>query len=335
MNPISVNIEITQRCLQHCMVCSSLSAPYKGSQYDLACDPIIKSIGLLQDRYGIKEISLSGGEPLLHPDIFRIIAGLRKIVPRSVNIMLYTSGIIHDIKGNLKPVGAVELNNLYEAGLNKIIVDIYSINNETYNILTDTTDRLKIALETLDNAIAYWGHHKSWDCKHDKNNSIEPQINTVITKINLNEIEKILEFARSKDIQVNMLGLVLHGRALEHREKLKLTINQWQSLSEYLQTKLKSGRYKLRIGTPLCQSGLCECGKGKINIRYDGKIHGCEVFKNSLLTCESILNDGNEWLESPYIKHEIKELNSIKNLQTDISIACPIQAMQLINREEK
>lgn len=42
--------------------------------------------------------------------------------------------------------------------------------------------------------------------------------------------------------------------------------------------------HSIRIGVPLLgetQESHCEAANGKLNIRYDGKVFPCEVFKNS------------------------------------------------------
>ena len=63
--------EIIQKCPNNCIFCSS------NSNYDrkdiIDFETFKNTIKFFCDNGGIKEISLSGGEPLLHPQIIEII----------------------------------------------------------------------------------------------------------------------------------------------------------------------------------------------------------------------------------------------------------------------
>ena len=63
--------EIIQTCPNNCLFCSSCSSLDKLKMIDI--EVFKKVIDHLVKKGGIEEISLSGGEPLLHPYIFEMI----------------------------------------------------------------------------------------------------------------------------------------------------------------------------------------------------------------------------------------------------------------------
>ena len=64
--------EIIQKCPNNCLFCSSCADITK--ENIISYQDFTKTIDYFHEKYGIKEISLSGGEPLLHPDLYKMIA---------------------------------------------------------------------------------------------------------------------------------------------------------------------------------------------------------------------------------------------------------------------
>lgn len=63
--------EVIETCPNNCLFCSSCSSITKNKMIDI--DLFKRTIDYLIKKGGIEEISLSGGEPLLHPNIFEMI----------------------------------------------------------------------------------------------------------------------------------------------------------------------------------------------------------------------------------------------------------------------
>jgi cyclic pyranopterin phosphate synthase len=86
---------------------------------------IQRIVGIGVERLGVRELRLTGGEPLLRPDLVGIIAGLRKQHPR-LPISMTTNG-----------VGlAQKAQALKDAGLTRINVSLDSLREETFTRLT-------------------------------------------------------------------------------------------------------------------------------------------------------------------------------------------------------
>ena len=68
--------EILKACPNNCLFCSSNAS--------INCNEVIelelfkKTLNHIYDKYGIEEISISGGEPFLHPNLFEIIKACKE-----------------------------------------------------------------------------------------------------------------------------------------------------------------------------------------------------------------------------------------------------------------
>ena len=69
-----ISFEITQKCLNNCLHCSSCSDNYCNRQinYETICKTVDSMPGI-----GVKRVCLSGGEPFLHPDLEKVVAYIK------------------------------------------------------------------------------------------------------------------------------------------------------------------------------------------------------------------------------------------------------------------
>lgn len=166
--------ETTRRCNLACKHCRALAQnhPYENELNTKASFKLLEQI----KEVGNPIIILTGGEPLLRDDIFDIAAygtklGLRMVM--APNGTLITRENAQKIK---------------DSGIKRISVSLDGSTPETH----DTFRGIKNAFEKSIQGI-----------KIAKQAGIEFQINTVITKTNLDQIPKILELAEN-------LGAVAH-----------------------------------------------------------------------------------------------------------------------------
>ena len=135
--------EIIETCPNNCLFCSSCSSINKKRMIDYkkfkeVIDYFI-SIG------GIKEISISGGEPLLHPELLRMI---RYCKLNNIKTVLFTSGIKLRTKMTEEDKEMLELNlrNQYKSYLSE------GMSKEEFDILIEK--QIKIYL---------WYNEKTFD----------------------------------------------------------------------------------------------------------------------------------------------------------------------------
>ena len=96
--------------------------------------------------------------------------------------------------------------------------------------------------------------------------------------------------------KVSVLRLVLQGRALENLSLVKLTNEENVEVARFIRTLHDSNSGKVRIGLPYSDSNCriyCKAATDKINIRYDGNVYPCEVFKDDILNAKLGYNPDN------------------------------------------
>ena len=134
-------------------------------------------------------------------------------------------------------------------------------------------------------------------------------------KCNYLEISETIELCENLGIsKISFLRLVPHGRAKKNRNKILLDEVETAELKKRLYNiSMKMQSIKVRIGTPLagieCRHN-CEAANGKLNIKYNGCVYPCEVFKNE----DVVLLDGIK-VDNIYIESLSKIYNSSLYLQ--------------------
>jgi len=261
-----VSVEIIQKCPNRCLHCSSLADSSCTTKIETnEVRKIIDSAAKLHTEV----LSISGGEPFLHSGLTEISTYAKS---KGIAVYIYTSGVIFNDTGEVSSISEEVLRMLFSIAIDKIIFDIPAISEDVYNGFTGSVGYQKFAFESIHAA---------------QRIGLCTEIHFVPTKINLDEVEKVIHFAQETGInQVSFLGLVPHGRAEENRDKLVLSAEENQTLKE---TLAKFQHQKIRIGIPLQLEDseyCCYAGKNKLCIRYDGLEFGCEAFKYIQL-CDS------------------------------------------------
>ncbi len=272
--------EIIQKCPNNCIFCSSKSSYQKDNIIDFTT--IKRTIDFFVKNGGIKEISLSGGEPLLHPNIFEIIEYCHNY---GIFTTVYTSGIVRNTSNALSAnphfekilnqynkrifseISIETFSKLNQAGLNKVVFDMQASEVDEYNALMGTKNNFTSLLKSMLNASKF---------------NFATSIHFIPNKLNFQQFKDVFELAELAGIdEVRVLKFVPQGRGKENKEDLQLTNDE---LSEFLKScsAINSDSTKLKIGIPLQQQNTHKCTAGfdKIDIRYDGQILPCPAFKD-------------------------------------------------------
>lgn len=114
-NFTSVRLEITSKCNLNCKYCHNLDFANKND--DMSTEEIKKLIYSLKDL-GVNKILLTGGEPLLNPDIIEIVQ------------LLTDLNIKSDLVTNGKLLSYELINKLANAGLKRIRISIDGLGEE-------------------------------------------------------------------------------------------------------------------------------------------------------------------------------------------------------------
>ena len=321
--------EIIEACPNECKFCSSNSCIDK--KQIVSFDDFKRVIYHFESRGGIEELSLSGGEPFLHPDLLKMVEYAKSFGIRTV---IFTSGIKRPLPlddgtikyyeeemGNrLKQIKQHEpwnerLKNNVKKYYERIICpSVFSpiTKQELYVLKNFGLDKIVFDYQAYEHETDEYimgRNRQKYECLLDSlmNASIvgiETDVHFIPMKPNYKEIVDILEMLEiAKVNNISILKFVPQGRGLKNINDLMLSDNE---LVEFMKL-LDSYRYlysgNIRIGIPLMEESRHKCNAGleKLVIKYDGTILPCPAFKE--LDADTMK------------KHGIKYYNIYENLE--------------------
>ena len=175
-----LRVSVTDRCNFRCTYCMPLDE-YKWieRQEVLSFEEIERLVRLFLD-FGIQKVRLTGGEPLVRRDLYRLIARLAA-VPGLADISLTTNGALL----------AEQADALYAAGLRRINVSVDTLNKDRFTALTKRGN--------LDEVMAGLFAAKKAGMSPIKLNAV------IIRGTNDDEILTLVDFARKNGFEMRFI----------------------------------------------------------------------------------------------------------------------------------
>lgn len=277
-----ISIEILQRCPNRCIYCSSHSNP---QATHIIPFEIIKNVIDDAKSLGCKTVCLSGGEPFLHPHILNIISYIAKL---QLTCYVYTSGIY--MKDEVYSSLPNEYIEAIRGMVDKVIFNVEADSSTLYDKIMGTDvggfDMMKKSIN---------------DCV---SSGLVVETHVVPMQVNFKHLKSIFEMCYQLGVsKVSILRLVLQGRALEILSLVKLTGEDSWEVTKLIKALKEAYKGKVRIGLPYSDSNCriyCKAASDKINVRYDGNVYPCEVFKDDLLNAKLGCEPDNVWKDSFY-----------------------------------
>ncbi len=298
--------EIIEKCLNNCMFCSSNSNCNK-SQI-ISFEDFKRVIDYFMSTGGIEELSLSGGEPFLHPDIMKMVAYSKSLGIRTV---IFTSGvsnnslseeekinITNEMNKRLQEVNEEEPDNEF---LKQKISDFYTNLMNSSNFTSIPKDLLlelkRIGLDKIVfdyQAYEYETDHMLMGRKEVSRLSLlkslitasliglEVDVHFVPMKPNYKEIGDILEMLEIADVKnISILNFLPQGRGKNNSYALQLSEEEIKEFFKLLEEYKKIYSGNIRIGIPLQGEDTHKCNAGleKLDIKFDGTVLPCPAFK--------------------------------------------------------
>ncbi len=190
-----LRVSLTHECNYACLYCADESAksttaasllgnPIPAKKSLLPVDGLIKMISNLHAELQLDTVRLTGGEPMLYPDLLSVVSGLKNLgIPK---IAMTTNG--HQFYS--------QANALKAAGLSSVNISIDALEVETFKKMSRNKG-LENVLRSIDKALEI---------------GLELKLNTVVLKgINDSQILALLEFAMNKGILIRFLELMPMG----------------------------------------------------------------------------------------------------------------------------
>lgn len=277
-----ISIEILQRCPNRCIYCSSHSNP---QATHIISFEIIKNIIDDAKSLGCKTVCLSGGEPFLHPQILDIISYIAK---QQLICYVYTSGIY--MKDEVYSSLPNEYIEAIRGMVDKVIFNVEADSSTLYDKIMGTDvggfDMMKKSIN---------------DCV---SSGLVVETHVVPMQVNFKHLKSIFEMCYQLGVsKVSILRLVLQGRALVNLSLVKLTGEDGREVTKLIKALKEAYKGKVRTGLPYSDSNCriyCKAASDKINVRYDGNVYPCEVFKDDLLNAKLGCEPDNVWKDSFY-----------------------------------
>lgn len=189
----SIRLEITSKCNLNCSYCHN--SKYANSKDDLSYEQIKNLINCVINDNDIKKILLTGGEPLINPNVVDLV---RFITSKGIKCDMVTNGIL------LTKEKMLELD---KAGLKRIRLSIDDISTKNHN-------RDNINSQIILNKI------------HDivDNTSIEVCIHTVVTPDNVDNLFELYQTViNSGAKRWRVFDIGYQGALVENDKKYDLT----------------------------------------------------------------------------------------------------------------
>ena len=302
-----ISIEILQRCPNRCIYCSSHSNPQ--ATHIIPFD-IIKNVIDDAKSLGCKTVCLSGGEPFLHPQILDIISYIAK---QQLTCYVYTSGIY--MKDEVYSSLPNEYIEAIRGMVDKVIFNVEADSSALYDQIMGTDvggfDMMKKSIN---------------DCV---SSGLVVETHVVPMQVNFKHLKSIFDMCYQLGVsKVSILRLVLQGRALENLSLVKLTGEDSREITKLIKALKEAYKGKVRTGLPYSDSNCriyCKAASDKINVRYDGNVYPCEVFKDDLLNkslgCQpdNVLKDSfsNIYNKSAYLNFVRDRIAAFKKMDGD------------------
>ncbi|MDF2835351.1 MAG: pqqE [Paenibacillus sp.] len=273
--PYALSAEITHRCPLHCVYCSNPIELTK-RENELTTEDWIRVFEEASEL-GIVQIHLTGGEPLLRPDVDQLIRRAREL---GLFVNLITSG-----------VGVTEkrLQQLIKAGIDSIQLSVQASESD----LADTIAGSK-------------SHEfKERTAKMIRDAGLSLHMNVVLHRQNIHLVEDMIELCVSWGAnRLELANTQYYGWALLNRQHLLPTRAQLTAAEEaYIRAKARFGQ-KLELIWVLpdyyeeypkpCMGGW---GEISMTVAPDGKVLPCTAASSiKTLKFESVKERNLQWI---------------------------------------
>lgn len=265
---MEIHFEIENKCLLRCKHCSSYASEY-GKQLKYTPEQMID---FLNSIAGKKSVYLTGGEPMLYPEILSLLEKIQQHV-EDVTLGMFTTGTVEE-QGVIRSISKEWAEKLRKAGLSICYLSLYSIEEKQHDWMTGINGSFKILKNNIQ-ALQVAG--------------IRIRLNVVVTRFNYKNIPEIIQLAKQwKVSEVRLLKLICHGRAAKCWEKIGISEKEYyMSVSTILEQKwdgisiTASGMENVVPCRDYCKVGECPAGKKLWYITFEGNVYPCASVKNN------------------------------------------------------
>ncbi|EDO7284825.1 GTP 3',8-cyclase MoaA [Campylobacter coli] len=266
-----LRISVTQRCNFRCLYCMpKIPFNHQPKENLLSFEELFLFVKVAIDE-GIEKIRITGGEPLLRKDLSVFIKMINDY-KKDLDLAITTNGfLLKDFAKDLK-----------DAGLKRLNISLDTLESKKAKILAQK-DVLDSVLAGIDEALSV---------------GLKVKLNTVVLKgLNDDELIPLLEFAKSKNIQIRFIEFMENIHAYGKLQGLKRD-KIIQILSQKYQVKLikkaekapvsiySADGYEFGIIDPHSHEFCDSCNR--IRLSAEGLLIPCLYFDEALSIKEAV-----------------------------------------------
>ena len=254
----NIRISLTQSCNLNCIYCHAEGE--KNPEQELSAEQIAEILRVAQS-FGIRSVKFTGGEPLLRPDLARII----RSVPPGMEASLTTNGTLL----------ADRAQKLKDAGLKRVNISLDTLDPERYERIAGKP-MLGEALDGIDAAL--------------KAGLTPVKLNMVVLSgINEDEIDTFIDFVRTNPNLVLQLIELMDFRDCDHHGDVRGIEDRIAAMADRVETRRMHHRKKyfvrgaeVEVVRPLHNTEFCAyCNR--LRLTSDGKLKPCLLRSDNLV----------------------------------------------------
>ncbi len=273
----NIRISITSRCDLDCFFCHREGELCPSGE--MSAEEIVR-IARIACELGMKKVKLTGGEPLLRPDVTQIIAD---IAPYACEVSMTTNGVRL----------AEYAEKLHRAGLKRVNVSLHSITSQNYRKITKGNSLCDVK-SGIEAAVA---------------NHLEPvKINMVVFKgLNDNEIPQMVEFSKNCGTILQLIEFQpIQVETKHYWERFHCDLSEVETWLEAKAIRIHQRTMHLRkqytledngqtviveVVKPIHNSVFCK-NCTRLRITSDGKLKPCLLRNDNLVDILSLIRAG-------------------------------------------
>lgn len=284
---LNFRVSVTPSCNQNCFYCHREG--YANKAEIMKASEIIKIVKIAAE-FGVKDVKITGGEPLMRSDIKEIVKGLREI-PQLKDISLVT---------NAKLLTEELAFELKEAGLSRVNISLPSLNPNVYKKITG--GEIDGALKGVKAAI--------------KAGLTPVKLNMVILKgLNDSEVDSMIEASRSIGAILQLIEFEPVNISFKEYNKYHLPLDDLENKLAEKAEKIEVRNFmhnrkvytingaKVEVVKPIENTEFCaHCTR--MRLTFDGKLKPCLMREDNLIDIASCLRRGvsDEELKALFLK---------------------------------
>jgi len=194
-----VCVRVTNRCNMKCGFCLADPTDYG----EMTATDIVRALGRLVSRSRLRALCISGGEPLLRPDLGEILAGAHRL------------GLHTTVTSNGLLISEDDMAMFRRYGI-RVKVSLYG-QRETHNRLVGAD-----VFDQVDGKIVRMLQR-----------GVTVSVNTLVTKANLHAPEEVVPYAEARQLHsVRVLLFIPRGTGYLQRDHYMLTLAQVSDLEQ-------------------------------------------------------------------------------------------------------